>query len=84
MLQQIKRWRSAILPSNHLLVCRPLAILYLILESVRLSEEQKEDGSVVFVVFKSGPHWGRTQAVPSTGSLAFDWEVSHTLCPAGE
>lgn len=27
------------------------------------------------MVLKCGPHWGRTQAMRSTGSLVFNWEV---------
>ena len=45
------------------------------LESIRLGREQMEDGTVIFVVFKCGPHWGRTQAAPSTASPVFNWEV---------
>jgi len=50
-------------------------VVYFVLESIRLSQEQMEDGAVVFVVFKCGPHWGRTQAVCSTASPVFNWEV---------
>ena len=49
------------------------------LETIRLSQEQIEDGAVVFVVLKCGPHWGRTQAKPSTVSPVLNWEVRRSV-----
>ena len=67
--------------NNNMLVCRPLGVVYFVLESIRLSEEQMEDGAIVFVVFKCGPHWGRTQAARSTASPVFNWEVGRLVVP---
>ena len=60
---------------NDCLSYRPLGVVHLTLEDVRLKREQIQPESIVFLVLKCGPHWGRTQAMNSTSSMPINWEV---------